>query len=142
VPDVADDPGAKDLVARARASLDRAYVPYSHFPVAAAVLDVNGNVFTGVNVENSSYGLTVCAERIAIFNAIAAGSRKLCAIAVTAEKEHPVMPCGACRQVMTELLEKNAHVYLDAGATIQRWTVPELLPSAFTPENLLSHRPR
>jgi cytidine deaminase len=91
-----------DLIARARACLDQAYAPYSRFPVAAAVIDDRGRVFTGVNVENASYGLTICAERVAVFSAIAAGAHRILALAVTSKNTTSVPPCGACRQVLAE----------------------------------------
>ena len=124
------------LVAHARSRLDNAYAPYSNFPVAAAVLDADGEIFSGVNVENASYGLTVCAERVALFSAIAAGAKSLSALALTARDVRPTMPCGACRQVMAELLASDAKIYIDAGSKIEVWTVGELLPSAFLPVTL------
>ena len=136
MPGTSDSKEAASLVEQARLCLERAYVPYSDFPVAAAVLDEAGRVFTGVNVENASYGLTVCAERVAIFTAIAAGARELRAIAVTAKKLRPVTPCGACRQVMAEFFDAGSHVYLDGASTIIDWTLGELLPAAFTASDL------
>lgn len=125
------------LLAEARACLERAYVPYSRFPVAAAVIDEQGRLFTGVNIENASYGLTICAERVAIFSAIAAGARRITAIAVTAEKLQPVTPCGACRQVMTEFCPTSTPVFLDLGsAGFRATTVGALLPEAFSPHDL------
>jgi homotetrameric cytidine deaminase len=126
-----------ELVARARACLDRAYAPYSQYPVAAAVLDDQGRIFTGVNVENASYGLTMCAERVAIFTAIASGARRILAVAVTSSKVSPVTPCGACRQVMAEFCDPEAPVYCDAdSAQPVTWTVSALLPNAFAPMHL------
>jgi cytidine deaminase len=126
-----------ELIARARACLDRAYAPYSRFFVAAAVLDDRGQLFTGVNVENASYGLTMCAERVAIFTAIASGSRKIVAIAVTSGKKSPVFPCGACRQVMAEFCAPEVPVYCDAESTRPVvYTVSALLPSAFVATHL------
>ena len=81
---------------------DRAHAPYSQFLVGAAVIDDAGNTFAGCNVENLSFGLTICAERVAIATAIAAGSHKLRAVVVVADTETPISPCGACRQVMAE----------------------------------------
>jgi cytidine deaminase len=126
-----------ELIAQARACLDRAYAPYSGFPVAAAVLDDRGRVFTGVNVENASYGLTMCAERVAIFSAIAAGARRILAVAVTSKKVASVPPCGACRQVMAEFCDGEVPVYRDTGsASAKNWTVGSLLPDAFGPLHL------
>lgn len=125
------------LIAAARDALPRAHAPYSNFPVAAAVVDDAGRVFTGVNVENASYGLTMCAERVAIFSAIAAGAKKLRALALTAKGSAPVMPCGACRQVMAELFDPAAPVYSDTGADgYKQSAVRDLLPDAFGPGNL------
>jgi cytidine deaminase len=120
------------LIAQARACLDQAYAPYSRFPVAAAVVDDSGRIFMGVNVENASYGLTMCAERVAIFSAIAAGARKIVAVAVTSRNAVSLPPCGACRQVMAEFCDPEALVYGDTGsANPKHWTVSALLPDAF-----------
>ena len=105
---------------------DLAYAPYSQFLVGAAVIDEVGNTFAGCNVENLSFGLTICAERTAIATAIAAGSRKLRAIVVVADTEIPISPCGACRQVMaefgiTEIRLCNRREHLD-------FTLEQLLP--------------
>ena len=96
-----------DLIARARECLDRAYAPYSRFQVAAALLDDRGRVFTGVNVENISYGLSMCAERVAIFAAVAAGARRITALAVTSSGADLLSPCGACRQVIAEFTRRR-----------------------------------
>ena len=90
------------LVDSAWRTRERAYAPYSEFKVGAALLAADGRVFTGCNVENLSYGLTICAERVAIGGAIAAGAREFSAIAIVADTGVPVSPCGACRQVMAE----------------------------------------
>ena len=92
----------KSLIATATAARLAAYAPYSNFQVGAALLAKDGRVFTGCNVENLSYGLTICAERNAIFAAVAAGVREFDAIAIVADTREPVSPCGACRQVMAE----------------------------------------
>ncbi|MDE2449242.1 MAG: cytidine deaminase [Gammaproteobacteria bacterium] len=125
-----------DLIARARDCLDRAYAPYSRFRVAAAVVDDRGRVFTGVNVENKSYGLSICAERAAIFAAIAAGGRRITAIAVTSSGADLLSPCGACRQVIAEFAAAEVPVYCDTGGKPHRWTVAELLPSGFAASQL------
>jgi len=90
------------LIELAWQTRDRAYAPYSSFHVGAAVQDARGNIFTGCNVENLSFGLTICAERAAIATAVAAGSRDLRAVVVVADTDTPISPCGACRQVMAE----------------------------------------
>jgi cytidine deaminase len=124
------------LVEAARVVLQHAYVPYSQFPVGAAVLATDGRVFVGTNVENASYGLTMCAERVALFSAISAGATALQAIAVTAEKKKPVSPCGACRQVMAELLSEGAEVFLDTGDRPLIVQMSDLLPGAFSGADL------
>lgn len=120
-------------MAKARACLGNAYAPYSDFAVAAAVTDHLGRVFTGVNIENASYSLTICAERVALFAAVAAGATQITAIAITAKKALPITPCGACRQVMAEFCRPEASVFLDTGHdTPLKTTLGELLPLAFT----------
>jgi cytidine deaminase len=120
------------LIAQARDVAGRAYAPYSNFRVGAAVRDALGNVYVGCNVESVSYGLSMCAERNAIFGAVAAGaSRPFSALAVTClDASGPCMPCGACRQVMDEHLAAEAPIYVD-GANGQTFTTPQLLPFAF-----------
>ena len=124
------------LISTARASLERAYAPYSHFQVAAAVVDEHGRVFTGVNVENLSYGLAICAERVAIFSAIAAGARRITAIAVTSSGADLLSPCGACRQVIAEFAAADVLVHCDAPGEPRTWRVGELLPHRFTASQL------
>ena len=92
----------QELFEAAKKARENAYIPYSHFAVGAAVRAVDGRIFTGCNIENASYGLTVCAERNAIFAAVKEGVREFQALCVTAETPEPVSPCGACRQVMAE----------------------------------------
>ena len=128
-----DAPALDELLAAARDAAQHAYVPYSSFPVGAAVLAAAGTVIVGCNVENASYGLSNCAERTALFAAVAAGHRDIVALAVTCLDGDPsepgtLMPCGACRQVMVELLPAHAPVAIDGvGVT----TVDALLPQAF-----------
>lgn len=124
---------AIDLVTAAIRASENAYVPYSHFPVGAAVLTKDGQVFQGCNVENASFGLTNCAERTAIFKAVSEGQTAFAEIAIFGKTEHPVSPCGACRQVMVEFFEQDAKVTLvgKAGQTVEM-TVAELLPYSFT----------
>jgi cytidine deaminase len=129
-----EDPG--ELIARARESLDRAYAPYSRFRVAAVLVDERGRVFTGVNVENISYGLSMCAERVAIFTALAAGARRITALAVTSSGADLLSPCGACRQVIAEFAAPEVPIYCDAPGQPHRWIVAELLPSGFSASQL------
>ncbi|MDW8751136.1 cytidine deaminase [Streptococcus suis] len=113
-----------------------AYVPYSHFPVSAVLLAKNGQVFTGVNIENASFGLTNCAERTAIFKAVSEGVLDFSEIVIYGETEKPISPCGACRQVMAEFFEQDLKVTLVAKdkSTVEM-TVGELLPYSFTDLN-------
>ncbi|HFH9946259.1 TPA: cytidine deaminase [Streptococcus suis] len=110
-----------------------AYVPYSHFPVSAVLVAKNGQVFTGVNIENASFGLTNCAERTAIFKAVSEGVHDFSEIVIYGETEKPISPCGACRQVMAEFFEQDLKVTLVAKdkSTVEM-TVGELLPYSFT----------
>lgn len=119
-----------ELVARAARARQRAYAPYSGFAVGAAVLTRSGEVFTGCNVENASFGLTVCAERVALLSAVAAGHRDFLALAVVADTDGPCSPCGACRQVMAEFGDFPVILAgLRGGRTVT--TVSALLPGAF-----------
>ena len=124
------------LLARARDAAQRAYAPYSHFRVGAALQAADGAVFVGCNVENASYGLTVCAERIAIFNAIAAGAaRPFAALAVSCidAQSGGCSPCGACRQVMAEHLRADAGIAVDG---LGQFTPSDLLPHSFRIESV------
>lgn len=111
----------------------RAYVPYSHFPVGAALIAKDGQVFTGCNVENASFGLTNCGERTAIFKAVSEGVREFSELVVYGETDKPISPCGACRQVMAEFFKSDLKVTLVAKdkSTVEM-TVGELLPYSFT----------
>jgi len=126
-----------ELVALAAQARRHAYAPYSHFAVGAALLAQSGRVYTGANVENASYGLAVCAERVAVWQAVAAGERAFTAIAVVTE--NGVSPCGACRQVLAEFAGDPRTLRLIVADTQGRrrtYTLAELLPEAFTPEQL------
>jgi len=133
-PPLVDATAIDGLLRAARAAGTRAHVPYSRFHVGAAVLDADGTVVGGCNIENASYGLAVCGERTAMFAAVAAGHRQLVALAVSCldgDPDHPatLMPCGACRQVMAELLAPGAVIAVDG---VGRFTLDELLPRAFS----------
>jgi cytidine deaminase len=123
------------LEAAARQAQVRAYAPYSHFHVGAAVEAEDGSLFAGCNVENASYGLTICAERGAIAAAVAQGARKFRRAVVVSDVDPPAAPCGACRQVLAEF-GLDLVVESVGRSTRQRWTMRELLPSAFGPESL------
>lgn len=122
-----------NLVDLAIKASEHAYIPYSHFPVGAALVTKDGKVFQGCNIENASFGLTNCAERTAIFKAVSEGYRDFQEIAIFGKTEQPVSPCGACRQVMVEFFEQDAKVILISknGQTVEM-TVAELLPYSFT----------
>lgn len=125
---------AQDLMEKARSVLGRAYVPYSHFPVGAALLMKDGQVITGVNVENVSFGATNCAERSALFSAISQGypPKSVKAIAIAGISQGFLSPCSICRQVMVELCDPETTVYLsNADEEIMETTVAELVPLAF-----------
>jgi cytidine deaminase len=115
-----------------------AYAPYSNFHVGAAALTRNGNIVKGCNVENASYGLTVCAERNCISNSVINGEQEFEVIVVYTEQDKLTPPCGACRQVIAEFFEQSAPV-LSVNHKNERkvWTVEQLLPNAFTPKDLL-----
>ncbi len=126
-----------DLLHRARAARQRAYAPYSHFHVGAAILTAEGDVFDGVNVENASYGLTMCAERVAIGAMAAAGRRgPVVAVAVVGDGEDALTPCGACRQVIFEFGPEAVVYGSGDGGRPVRATIRELLPHAFGPGRL------
>ncbi len=123
------------LVSTATSIRKNAHAPYSGYAVGAAVLTENGNVYDGVNIENASYPLTNCAERTAIFKAVTAGEKKFTAVAVVTDNGGT--PCGACRQVMAEFgLDTIVIIAKSSGEIVREMTVDELLPGAFTPENL------
>lgn len=120
----------EDLLARARAVRDRAYAPYSGFRVGAALLGASGRVHVGCNVENASFGLTICAERSAVAAAVASGETRFQAVAVVTDGTEPVAPCGACRQVLAEF-EPALQVWAEGGGMQAGWRLDELLPEAF-----------
>lgn len=124
---------ANRLVEAARQARLLAYAPYSNFAVGAAVLGHDGQIYTGCNVENVSYGLTNCAERTAIFKAVSEGDRKIRAIAIFADTEQFCSPCGPCRQVMAEFGKEILVVQADKGGRYVINTVEQLLPWGFYP---------
>jgi cytidine deaminase len=123
------------LIERARAAMANAYAPYSNFHVGAAIEAEDGRVFVGCNVENASYGLTICAERMAVGAAAVAGARKFKRVVVTTGVEPPASPCGACRQLLLEF-GKDMEVIGVGPNTQRRWVLRDLLPDAFSRESL------
>ncbi len=127
----------KKLISEAKTARDKAYVPYSKFKVGAALLSKDGDVFHGCNIENAAYSMCNCAERTALFKAVSEGVTQFDAIAVIADTEGPVSPCGACRQVMSELCQRETKVYLtNLNGEVSEWTVEDILPGAFSGKDL------
>jgi cytidine deaminase len=124
----------EDLIAKAMEARKKAHAPYSDFSVGAALLAKSGRVYTGCNVENASYGLSICAERAAIFKAVSEGERDFEAIAVVTDRG--VTPCGACRQVLMEFGEDIQVIVANGTGGYRVFGLQELLPEAFTPEHL------
>lgn len=122
---------ADRLIEAARAAQQHAHCPYSRYRVGAALETTDGTVFVGSNVENASYGLTICAERSAVFAAVSAGARSFRRIIVASDSEPPGPPCGACRQVLAEF-GMELEVESVGPTQSRRWTLQELLPDAFT----------
>lgn len=122
------------LIQVAREAREQAYAPYSRFKVGAALLTRSGGVYRGANVENASYGLTICAERAAVFGAVAAGERAFEAIAVVSETG--ASPCGACRQVLREFGSDLRVIVADLQGNRRQYTLSALLPDDFKPEDL------
>lgn len=122
-----------DLIDLAVEVSQQAYVPYSHFPVSAVLVTKDDQIYTGVNIENASFGLTNCGERTAIFKAVSEGAREFKELIIYGQTERPISPCGACRQVMAEFFEPDLPVILvskDKSTVVM--TVKELLPYSFT----------
>ncbi len=122
----------------ARMAMEHAYAPYSHFRVGACVMSSDGKIFHGANVENASYGLCCCAERNALFAAVSNGVKKgeFVALALVSENDEPISPCGACRQVMMELMPRDALVIMAGRKRQKTATVADLLPMAFDEEDI------
>jgi cytidine deaminase len=127
----------KELLNEALKAREFAYVPYSNFKVGAALITKDSQIFHGCNIENAAYSVTNCAERTALFKAYSEGVTKFETLVVTADTEGPVAPCGACRQVISELCDADMEVILtNIKGDIQRTTVKDLLPGAFSPKDL------
>ena len=130
-----------ELVEKAIKAREASYSPYSSFAVGAALVTADGKIYTGANIESSSYTPTVCAERVAFFSAVHAGEKKFKAIAIVGGKaENPISefcsPCGVCRQVMAEFCGKDFEIILSDGSSLRAYTLEELLPFSFGKDNL------
>ena len=131
-----NDKQRSELIHLAIEARRRAYAPYSHYPVGAALLTSTGKIFTGVNVENAAYPTTMCAERVAVFKAVSEGETSFDAIAVVTLNGGS--PCGSCRQVLAEFgLETRVLIADSEGRLVEDMTVAQLLPGAFRPEHLV-----
>ncbi|MDP4162200.1 MAG: cytidine deaminase [Bacillota bacterium] len=127
----------KQLMNEAIKAREFAYTPYSKFKVGAALLSKDGKVFHGCNIENAAYGMCNCAERTALFNAVSQGVTEFSTMVVVADTGRPVPPCGACRQVISELCAPEMEVVLtNLKGDIQKLKVEDLLPGAFSPKDL------
>lgn len=127
----------QSLVQQAIDSMENAYVPYSKFAVGAAVRTKSGKVYTGCNIENAAYPVSLCAERVAIFKAISDGETEFEEMAVAADTNRPVPPCGSCRQVMSEFFSQDMEIHLtNLNQDIKTFTMENLLPFSFTPTDL------
>ncbi len=123
----------KRLLQKAKQAKENSYAPYSNFNVGAAVIGKNGKIYSGSNVENSSYGLTICAERAAIFKMVNDGEREISAILIIGDTEKFLPPCGACRQVISEFSTNNTMVYMcNKHEKFKKMTVEELIPLKFS----------
>ena len=128
-----------ELISKAKEARKLSYSPYSNFAVGAAVLTKDGQVFLGANIENSSYPLCMCAERNALYNAMMNGYKKsdFVALAITADTDEPCSPCGACRQVISELFPSDAKIYLaNLKGDLKETNIEELLPFSFSGDDL------
>lgn len=127
----------EELASEAKQAMKMAYVPYSKFPVGAALEAQDGTIYHGCNIENSSYGLSNCAERTAIFKAVSEGVTSFKSITVIGDTAGPIAPCGSCRQVIAEFCAPNMPVYLtNLKGDVHQTTVEQLLPGAFSKEDL------
>lgn len=126
----------KELIEMAKKAMENAYVPYSNFKVGAALLDKYGNVYLGCNIENASYGATNCAERTAIFSAVAKGIREFEKIAITSSSGDYTAPCGICRQVIWEFMPEGQVILNSDKEGIKTFSIRELLPLGFTKDDI------
>lgn len=129
----------EELIGKAKEARKLSYSPYSHFAVGAALLCKDGQVYLGANIENSAYPMCMCAERNALYNAKMHGVKKedMVALALSADTDEPCSPCGACRQVISELFPSNAPIYMsNLKGDVQETNIKELLPYAFSEDAL------
>ena len=125
---VSDD----ELIERAKKARLAAHAPYSNFDVGAALLTTDGRVYTGCNIENSAYGLSMCAERVAIFKAVSEGAREILKVAVVTDHERLTPPCGCCRQMIWEFAAEETEVIMaNLDGDVRKFEIKELLPEAF-----------
>lgn len=123
----------QQLIIEAKRARERAYVKYSNFQVGAALLATSGEIYTGCNIENASYSLTCCAERVAIFKAVSSGETAFTSMAVVGDTAEVISPCGACRQVMAEFFNEDVTIYLtNMRGLEQKTTIGSLLPDSFS----------
>mgnify|MGYP001065522993 CR=1 FL=1 len=127
----------KKLIEMAFAARENAYTPYSHFKVGAALLCSDGKIYTGCNIENASFGPTICAERVAVFKAVSEGHRDFVRIVIAGRSEGLCVPCGVCRQVLREFAPNIEIICLNGAGEERTFTLEELLPHSFGPEYLL-----
>lgn len=125
-----------ELMAMAKEAMKSAYAPYSHFSVGAAVETDDGKVYCGCNIENSSYGATICAERTAISKAVSEGYRRITRIAICDSNNSFAWPCGICRQVMSEFAVEDFYVILEDNGKISNFFLKELLPNSFSGKDM------
>ncbi|MGQ4832637.1 MAG: cytidine deaminase [Candidatus Asgardarchaeia archaeon] len=135
------EPIFKELLTRAKDAMVHSYSPYSHFKVGAAIVTSSGKIYTGTNIENASYGLTICAERVAIFKAVSEGEREISAIAIISDSKDVISPCGSCRQVISEFSRSppNDTIVIMSNYNMEKIIVTkisELLPMSFSSKYL------
>lgn len=121
----------KKLIQEAKKARGNAYAPYSKFKVGAALLSKKDKVYIGANVENSSYGLSMCAERVALFGAVSSGEKEFSKLAIVADTKEPVTPCGACRQILLEFCDDLEIISATIKGKVKRYTLKELYPFPF-----------
>jgi cytidine deaminase len=122
---------ADQLITAAQAVRERAHAPFSHFKVGCAIEDEHGVIYTGCNVENATYGLTLCAERVAVFKAVSEGAGKLKRVAVVADTENPTPPCGACRQILWEFCGDAELILENLAGKRETLTIKQIFPRPF-----------